>query len=38
MAEHLQAGYLEKPFDTTDLAHGIDLVLNASSYNGLLRK
>lgn len=35
MIEHKKNGYLAKPFDSTDLANGIDWVLNTSNYNEL---
>ena len=37
MIEHKQNGYLAKPFDTDDLAYGIDWVLHASNYDELAR-
>ena len=33
--EHQINGYLAKPFDTTDLATGIEWVLNTSNYDEL---
>jgi glycosyltransferase involved in cell wall biosynthesis len=33
MIEHKKNGYLAKPFDTTDLAHGIEWVLNSPNYH-----
>lgn len=38
LIEHKKNGYLAKPYDTTDLAHGIDWVLNSKSYNQLCEK
>lgn len=35
IVEHLKTGYLAKPFDTTDLANGIEWVLSAPNYNEL---
>lgn len=35
MVEHLQTGYLAKPFDTSDLANGINVILNAKNYDVL---
>ena len=35
IVEHLKTGYLTKPYDTTDLATGIDWVLNAPNYDEL---
>lgn len=35
MIEHQRNGYLAKPYDTDDLAYGIDWVLNNSQYNNL---
>ena len=35
MVEHQQNGYLAKPYDTVDLAIGIEWVLNASNYGEL---
>lgn len=35
MIEHCKNGYLAKPFDTTDLACGIEWVLNAPNYDEL---
>jgi glycosyltransferase involved in cell wall biosynthesis len=35
MIEHRTNGYLAKPFDTTDLACGIEWVLNNASYEEL---
>ncbi len=35
MIEHRQTGYLAKPFDTSDLANGIEWVLNAENYDEL---
>jgi glycosyltransferase involved in cell wall biosynthesis len=32
MIEHLKNGYLAKPFDTDDLANGIEWVLHVSDY------
>ena len=35
--EHQKTGYLAKPFDTNDLAQGIDWVLNAENYSELCK-
>jgi glycosyltransferase involved in cell wall biosynthesis len=35
LIEHQRTGYLAKPFDTQDLAAGIDWVLNAGNYSEL---
>ena len=35
MIEHKRNGYLAKPYDTTDLAKGIEWVLNNSKYDEL---
>lgn len=35
IVEHKKTGYLAKPFETQDLAAGIEWVLNASNYNEL---
>jgi len=35
MVEHKKNGYLAKPFDTSDLANGIDWVLNNENYGQL---
>lgn len=35
MVEHQQNGYLAKPYDTADLAAGIEWVLNAKNYEEL---
>lgn len=35
--DHKQNGYLSKPFDTTDLANGIEWALNAPNYDELCR-
>jgi glycosyltransferase involved in cell wall biosynthesis len=35
MIEHKKNGYLAKPFDSNDLAHGIEWVLNADNYDEL---
>ena len=35
MIEHQKTGYLAKPFESKDLADGIEWVLNASKYNEL---
>ena len=35
MIEHSKTGYLAKAFDTTDLAHGIEWILNNESYDEL---
>lgn len=37
MIEHKLNGYLAKPFDTSDLAYGIDWVLNNSNYDQLCK-
>ncbi|MGA1863049.1 glycosyltransferase [Deferribacter thermophilus] len=37
MIEHKQNGYLAKPFDTDDLAYGIDWVLNYQNYDELCK-
>jgi len=33
IVDHLENGYLAKPFDTEDLAKGIELILNAENYD-----
>jgi glycosyltransferase involved in cell wall biosynthesis len=38
MIEHQQTGYLVKPFDTDDLANGIEWVLHVSDYDELCNK
>jgi glycosyltransferase involved in cell wall biosynthesis len=38
MIEHQQTGYLVKPFDTDDLANGIEWILNAPNYDDLCNK
>lgn len=38
MIEHQQNGYLVKPFESEDLAHGIEWVLNATNYDELCLK
>ena len=35
MVEHKENGYLAKPFDTDDLADGIDWILNTPNYDEL---
>lgn len=35
IVEHQQNGYLAKPFESEDLAHGIEWVLNATNYDEL---
>jgi len=35
MIEHERTGYLAKPFESDDLANGIEWVLNASNYDQL---
>ncbi len=35
MIEHKKTGYLAKPFESEDLAHGIEWVLNSSNYDEL---
>jgi len=35
MIEHKINGYLAKPFDTNDLAYGIEWILNAPNYDQL---
>jgi len=35
LIEHQKNGYLAKPFDTDDLAKGIELILNAENYSEL---
>jgi len=35
MIEHKKNGYLAKPFDTDDLANGIEWILNAENYDEL---
>lgn len=35
LVDHLKNGYLAKPFDTTDLANGIEWVLHAENYDEL---
>ena len=35
LIEHKKTGYLAKPFDTGDLAHGINYILNAANYTEL---
>ena len=37
MLEHKMNGYLAKPFDTTDLANGIDWILNNENYENLAK-
>lgn len=37
IVDHQYNGYLAKSFDTTDLAYGIDWVLNASNYDELCK-
>ncbi len=37
LVEHLQNGYLAKPFDPADLANGIDWVLYEADYTALCR-
>ena len=37
IVEHQKTGYLAKPFDTNDLAQGIDWVLNAENYSELCK-
>jgi glycosyltransferase involved in cell wall biosynthesis len=37
MIEHLKNGYLAKPFDTDDLANGIEWVLHVSDYEQLCK-
>lgn len=37
IVDHKLNGYLAKPFDTTDLAFGIEWVLNAPNYNELCK-
>lgn len=37
MIEHNINGYLAKPFDTSDLANGIEWVLNAPDYDELCK-
>ncbi len=38
MVEHKENGYLVKPFDTADLANGIEWVLENEAYDGLCQK
>ncbi len=38
LIEHKQTGYLAKPFDTEDLARGINFILNADNYSALSKK
>jgi len=38
MVEHQKNGYLAKPFDTTDLANGIEWVINNENYEELCEK
>jgi len=35
LIEHKKNGYLAKPFDTEDLANGIEAILNADNYSAL---
>lgn len=35
MVEHEKNGYLAKPFESEDLAHGIEWIINNSNYNEL---
>jgi len=37
MIEHHQNGYLSKPFESKDLANGIEWILNAPNYNELCK-
>ena len=37
MVEHMRNGYLAKPFDATDLATGIEYILNCPDSNELSR-
>jgi glycosyltransferase involved in cell wall biosynthesis len=37
MIDHQKCGYLAKPYDTTDLARGIDWLINSSDYKKLSR-
>ena len=37
IVEHQKTGYLAKPFDTNDLAQGIDWVLNTENYSELCK-
>ena len=37
MIEHKRNGYLVKPFDTSDLANGIEWILNTENYDELSR-
>ncbi len=37
MIEHLETGYLAKPFDSEDLAKGIKWILNHQNYNSLCK-
>ena len=37
IVDHRVNGYLAKPFDTNDLAQGIDWVLNAENYSELCK-
>ena len=37
MIEHLKTGYLAKPFESKDLANGIEWILNAPNYNELCK-
>jgi glycosyltransferase involved in cell wall biosynthesis len=37
MVEHLKNGYLAKPYDTSDLSHGIEWVLNNKNYAQLCK-
>jgi glycosyltransferase involved in cell wall biosynthesis len=38
MVEHQRNGYLAKPYDTSDLATGIEWILNAKNYQELSTK
>jgi len=38
MIEHKSNGYLAKPFDTDDLAYGIEWIVNSDKYNSLCDK
>lgn len=35
MIDHKENGYLAKPLDDVDLAHGIEWIMNSSDYDGL---
>ncbi len=37
MIEHKKNGYLAKPFDTDDLANGIEWILNNENYDKLCK-